>query len=72
MFKNMKTRWISLIVLTLVVAAGGYYAYTEYLQPVETEAADTSEVKTAVARQGDLTVFASAVGSVVPSTEFGI
>ena len=72
MFNNKRIRWISLIVLVLVVAAGGYYAYTVYLQPPEEETTDTSAVQTAVSRQGNLTVFASAVGSVVPSTEFGV
>lgn len=72
MFKNRKILWISLIILALALAAGGYYAYTTYLQPVNEEAAETPQIQTAVARQGDLTVFASAVGSVVPATEFGV
>ncbi|MFN2235517.1 MAG: HlyD family efflux transporter periplasmic adaptor subunit [Anaerolineales bacterium] len=72
MFKNKRIRWISFIVLVLIVAAGGYYAYSVYLQPAEGETTDASEVQTAVARQGNLTVFASAVGSVVPATEFGV
>jgi len=71
MFNNKKIVWI-VIFLVLVLAAGGYAAYTYWWQPVETEAAETSQVQTAVARQGDLTVFASAVGSVVPATEFGV
>jgi multidrug efflux pump subunit AcrA (membrane-fusion protein) len=72
MFKNRKILWISFIVLVLALTAGGYYAYTTYFQSAEQEAAETLQVQTALARQGDLTVFASAVGSVVPSTEFGI
>lgn len=72
MFKNKKVFWISLIVVVLVLAAGGYYGYTAYAQTTETETTETAEVQTAVARQGDLLVFASAVGSVVPATEFGV
>ncbi|MFC1997401.1 efflux RND transporter periplasmic adaptor subunit [Chloroflexota bacterium] len=72
MFKNKKVLWISLIVVALVLAAGGYYAYTTYFQPAEEQETETPQVQTAVARQGDLTVFASAVGSVVPATEFGV
>jgi len=72
MFKNKKVIWISLIILALVLAAGGYYAYITYFQPVDEDAAETPQIQTAIARQGDLTVFASAVGSVVPATEFGV
>ena len=72
MFKNKKFLWVGLIILGLALAVGGYYAYTTYFLPAEADAAETPQVQTAVARQGDLTVFASAVGSVVPATEFGI
>jgi multidrug efflux pump subunit AcrA (membrane-fusion protein) len=72
MFKNKKFLWVGLIILALVLAVGGYYAYTTYFLPSEVDTAETPQVQTAVARQGDLTVFASAVGSVVPATEFGV
>jgi len=72
MFKNKKVVWITIMILVIVVVVGGYYAYTTYFLPEETETAETSQVQTAVARVGDLTVFASAVGSVVPATEFGV
>jgi len=71
MFKSKKFIWI-IIFLVLVLAAGGYAAYIYWWNPAETEAEETAQVQTAVARQGDLTVFASAVGSVVPATEFGV
>ena len=72
MFKNKKVLWTSLIIIVLAIVGSGYYAYSEYFQPAETETAEAAEVQTAVARRGDLIVFASAVGSVVPSTEFGV
>lgn len=52
MFKNKKILWISLIVLALVLAVGGYYVYTIFFQPTEDESAETPQVQTAVARQG--------------------
>jgi multidrug efflux pump subunit AcrA (membrane-fusion protein) len=72
MFKNKIAVWIIFTVVAIAVVVGGYYAYTTYFLPGEAEAAETAEVQTAVARVGDLTVFASAVGSVVPATEFGV
>jgi multidrug efflux pump subunit AcrA (membrane-fusion protein) len=72
MIKNNKILWISLIILALALAGVGYYAYITYFQPTDVDAEEVAEVQTAVARQGDLTVFASAVGSIVPATEFGV
>ena len=67
---NKKT-WIILGVL-VVIAVGGYAAYQVYFAQTSQEVATTPQVQTAVARQGDLIVFASGAGSVVPATEFGI
>jgi multidrug efflux pump subunit AcrA (membrane-fusion protein) len=70
MFKNKKTLWIILI-LVLVVAGGGYGLYT-VLTPEETETTDSPGVQTAVARQGDLVVSASGAGSVITSSEINL
>jgi multidrug efflux pump subunit AcrA (membrane-fusion protein) len=72
MFKNRKVLWISLIILALVLAAGGYYAYTTYFLPAEEQASETPQVQTAVARRGDMVIYASGVGSVTPATEIGL
>ena len=61
MFKNKKALWISLAILSLALAGGGYYVYITLIHPAEVEAEEVAQVQTAVARQGDLTVFASAV-----------
>ncbi len=70
MLKNKKLIWI--IVIALVLSAGGYYAYITYFQPAETEAAEPPQVQTAVARRGDMIVYASGIGSVTPVTEIGL
>jgi multidrug efflux pump subunit AcrA (membrane-fusion protein) len=70
MFKK-KSFWIVLAAIVLL-GAGGYYYYTT--QMVQAEAADSQEstMQTAVSRQGDLVVFASGAGQVVPSSETGL
>lgn len=70
MFKNKKTLWIILI-FVLVVAGGGYGLYTR-LAPEETAAAETPEVQTSVARTGDLVVSASGAGSVISAAEVSL
>jgi HlyD family secretion protein len=71
MFKNKKRLWI-LLIIALVVIAGGYVAYTQWLIPEETVAAETPAVQTAVARRGNLVISASAAGQVIPAAEFGL
>ena len=71
MFKNKKILWV-VIIIVLALAEGGYAAYTYLWKPAETQITETPQVQTEVALAGDLTVFASAVGSVVPETEFGV
>ena len=70
MFKKKKTLWI-IIILALVLIGGGYGLYV-WLNPPETVVAETSTLQTAVARLGDLTVFASGTGSVIPASEIGV
>ena len=68
--RNKKV-WIMLGVL-IVILVGGYAIYQSYFAQTSQEVATTAEVQTAVARQGDLIVFASGAGVVVPATEIGI
>jgi HlyD family secretion protein len=70
MFKNKKFLWITFIIIILL-AVGGYYGYTAYAQSTQpTE--ETETLQTAVANQGDLVIFASAAGEVVPSAELSL
>jgi multidrug efflux pump subunit AcrA (membrane-fusion protein) len=66
-----KKTWIVILALVLVVA-GGYTAYRVLSAQASVDTSETPEVQTAVARQGDLVVFASGAGSVAPATEIGI
>lgn len=64
--KNKKLFWITIFII-LVLGAGGYY-----LVSASTNADDESSepaLQTAVARRGDLIIYASAAGEVVASTE---
>ena len=72
MFKNKNIIWITIIVVATLVVTGGYYAYVSYFQPAEDEAAETLEVQTAIARRGDLVIYASGVGSVTPAAEISL
>ena len=69
MLKNKKLIWI--IIITLVLAVGGYAAYT-YWMPAEPETAEAPQIQTAVARRGDMVIYASGVGSVIPAAEIGL
>lgn len=62
-----KYLWISLGAI-LIIVVGGYYAY-DYFSADSVEASETPEIQTAVARSGDLTVFATGAGQVVPASE---
>ena len=70
MLKNKKFLWITLVVVILF-AGGGYYGYSAYAQSTQ-PAEETAPLQTAVARQGDLVIFASAAGAVVPSAELSL
>ncbi len=64
-----KSFW--LILLAVIIAGGGYYYFTT--TQAATAAADaTPTVQTAVARRGDLIIFASGAGQIVPASEIGI
>jgi HlyD family secretion protein len=65
-----KYLWISVGVILLILV-GGYYAY-DYFSADSVEVSETSQIQTSVARSGDLTVFASGAGQVVPTTEVNL
>jgi len=65
-FRNRKLWW--LVIALLLVLAGSVTAYQVWLKP-ESETASTPQVQTAVARRGELVVFASGAGQVIPATE---
>ena len=71
MFKNKRNLWITLI-LIVALAAGGYWVYTQYFAPAEVETTEATAVQTAVARRGDMIIYASAAGQVVPASEISI
>ena len=65
-----KYLWISLGVILLTVV-GGYFAY-DYFSADSVEVSETSQIQTSVARSGDLTVFATGAGQVIPATEVNL
>jgi len=62
--------WASLGIILLIVV-GGYFAY-DYYSTENEEASETPEVQTALARSGDLTVFATGAGQVIPASEVNL
>jgi len=56
----------------VVIVLGGLAVYQLFFAPTTTDAVTTPEMQTAVARQGDLIVYASGAGSVVPASEVGV
>jgi HlyD family secretion protein len=65
-----KYLWISLGVI-LIIVIGGYYAF-QYFSANNAQASETPQVQTAVARLGDLTVFATGAGEVIPAKEVNL
>jgi RND family efflux transporter MFP subunit len=68
---HRKGRWLILTVILLAVVGGGIYLRGIF-QPAQTVAI-ASELKTAVARQGDLVIYASGSGALIAQsgTSFG-
>lgn len=66
-----KSFWIILFVI-IVIAGGGYYYYSTQIMPAEAAEIEEPAMQTAVARQGDLTIFASGAGQVVPASEIDL
>ncbi|GAB4577624.1 MAG: hypothetical protein Fur0022_03550 [Anaerolineales bacterium] len=71
MYKNKKLLWTTFTMLSLLIVGAGYYAYTVSAQTAA-PAQETAALQTAVVSQGDIILFASAVGEVVPSTELSL
>jgi RND family efflux transporter MFP subunit len=65
-----KYLWITLGVILLIVV-GGYFAYGYYVAD-SVEASESPQIQTAAARSGDLTVFATGAGQVIPATEVNL
>lgn len=69
-FLKNKLLWISLgaILFTIIL---GYYLYGLY-SPASMPVSESPKVQTAVARRGELTVFATGAGEVIPSSEINL
>lgn len=65
-FANKKVLWITVAMLSLI-AVGGFYALKT--SRADSDAADTPTMKTAKIRQGDLTLYASGTGTLIPAAE---
>ena len=70
MLKN-KWFWI-LFVVVFAASAGGYYYYDTQMATAEVETNDEPDMQTAVARRGDLVIYASGAGQLVPAVEIGL
>ena len=66
MFSNKKRLWISIVIIGLL-AVGGVYAYQNINATAETT--DAPAMQTAKVRQGDLTLYASGTGTLIPAAE---
>lgn len=65
---SQKTIWTIGIVIILLAASGGGYAYYRSTQTVD-ETDSTAELQTAVATRGDLVIYASGTGTLVSANE---
>ncbi|MFL7890856.1 MAG: efflux RND transporter periplasmic adaptor subunit [Anaerolineales bacterium] len=65
-----KFLWITLGVVVVVVI-GGYFVY-DYFSTQEAAVGETPQIQTAVSRTGDLTVFATGAGQVIPAREVNL
>ena len=65
-----KSVWIIFIILIAVIIGGGYFYFSS------TAAAETTteaqEIQTALVRQGDITISATGVGAIIPTTEIAL
>ena len=65
-FSKKKNLWITLAGVTLL-AVGGFYAYQTFMVTPDVE--DAPVMQTAKVRQGDLTLYASGTGTLIPAAE---
>ena len=66
LFANKKIFWITVVVVGLL-AISGFYAFQS--SKADAELADAPAMQTAKIRQGDLTLYASGTGSLIPAAE---
>jgi len=66
-----KSFWIILFVI-IIVAGGGYYYYSTQIMPAEASEVEEPAMQTAVARQGELMIFASGAGQLIPASEINL
>jgi len=59
------------LLVIVLLGVSGFYAYTNYWNPSQEES-NEPEMQTAVARRGDLVIFASGTGQVTPASEIGL
>lgn len=62
-------RWLILIIFLFAVIVGGIYYYRGISQPTQIATTGKSELKTAVARKGDLVIYASGSGTLIAQSE---
>ncbi|MBC8336830.1 MAG: hypothetical protein ISR59_12590 [Anaerolineales bacterium] len=63
LFANKKILWITVAVISLL-AVGGLYAFRN--SQADSDSADAPTMQTAKIRQGDLTLYASGTGTLIP------
>ncbi|MCD6424879.1 MAG: biotin/lipoyl-binding protein, partial [Anaerolineales bacterium] len=63
-----KIYWI-IAVVVIVLAAGGFAGYRFWYQPSQVVDSEDSTLQTAVARKGDIILYAAGAGELIPSAE---
>lgn len=66
-----KLIWI-IIFVAIIASAGGFYYYTTQATATESAESEQPAMQTAVARRGDLIIYASGAGSVIPAAEISL
>jgi HlyD family secretion protein len=69
-FFRQKRAW--LIGILIVLAGASVFTAYRVLSASDSQAVPSPQIQTAIARRGDLTVFASGVGEVIPASEINI
>ena len=65
-FSNKKVLWTTIVIVSLL-AGSGYYASQNLI--ADSDIADAPTMQTAKVRQGDLTLYASGTGTLIPAAE---
>jgi HlyD family secretion protein len=68
--KNKRIVWIIIVLVLIAIVGGGYY-YSDLNQRGVTDA-EEPEMQTSVANRGDIVIYASGTGQVVPVYEIGL